>query len=100
MGENEYELTVIGLPKTIDNDVYPLRQTLGAYTAAEQGAKYFSNVVYENSANPRMLIVHEVMGRSCGYLTAATARMYRATLKAKGFVPGLGLSFEKMDVHA
>merc|ERR1719382_1914084 len=44
---NNYELTVIGLPKTIDNDVHPLRQTLGAFTAAEQGARYFANVVYE-----------------------------------------------------
>jgi pyrophosphate--fructose-6-phosphate 1-phosphotransferase len=98
--ENQYELTVIGLPKTIDNDVFPLRQTLGAYTAAEQGAKYFSNVVYENSANPRMLIVHEVMGRSCGYLTAATARMYRDMLKTKGVCPEIGLDRGRLDVHA
>ena len=33
--ENNYELTVIGLPKTIDNDVYPIRQSLGAWTAAD-----------------------------------------------------------------
>ena len=64
--ENNYELTVIGLPKTIDNDVYPIRQSLGAWTAAEEGAKFFSNVVGEHGANPRMLIVHEVMGRNCG----------------------------------
>jgi len=100
LATNNYELTVIGLPKTIDNDVYPLRQTLGAYTAAEEGAKYFSNVVYENSANPRMLIVHEVMGRSCGYLTAATARMYRDMLDGKGYVPGIGLHKGRLDVHA
>ena len=35
---NGYELTVVGLPKTIDNDVVPIKQTLGAWTAAEQGA--------------------------------------------------------------
>src|SRR3954466_14140136 len=37
---NGYELTVVGLPKTIDNDVVPIKQTLGAWTAAEQGALY------------------------------------------------------------
>merc|ERR1712190_707921 len=84
---NDYDLTVIGLPKTIDNDVYPIKQTLGAWTAAEQGANYFANVVYENSANPRMLIIHEVMGRGCGYLTAATASVYRGIMQSKGFVP-------------
>eukprot|EP00929_Paragymnodinium_shiwhaense_P072835 TRINITY_DN3698_c0_g1_i1.p1 TRINITY_DN3698_c0_g1~~TRINITY_DN3698_c0_g1_i1.p1 ORF type:complete len:925 (+),score=235.79 TRINITY_DN3698_c0_g1_i1:86-2860(+) len=97
--ENGYELTVIGLPKTIDNDVYPLRQTLGAKTAAEQGAKYFANIVYESQANPRMLIVHEVMGRSCGYLTAATAQVYRALISAKGFCEEIGLRKERLDVH-
>ena len=35
---NDYELTVVGLPKTIDNDVIPIRQSLGAWTAAEEGA--------------------------------------------------------------
>ena len=36
--ENGYELTVVGLPKTIDNDVVPIKQSLGAWTAAEEGA--------------------------------------------------------------
>ena len=36
--ENGYDLTVVGLPKTVDNDVFPVSQTLGAWTAAEQGA--------------------------------------------------------------
>ncbi len=57
---NNYALTVVGLPKTIDNDVYPIKQSLGAMTAAQQGAIFFENVVNEHSANPRMLIVHEV----------------------------------------
>ena len=46
-------------------------------TAAEQGARFFSNVVTELGASARMLIVHEVMGRNCGWLTAATAEEYR-----------------------
>ena len=33
--KKRYNLTVVGLPKTIDNDVYPISQTLGALTAAE-----------------------------------------------------------------
>lgn len=99
LAKNNYGLTVIGLPKTIDNDVYPIRQSLGAWTAAEQGANYFSNVVAEHGANPRMLIVHEVMGRSCGWLTAATARFYHGKLARQEFVPGLGLSKERLEVH-
>ena len=100
LAKNNYALTVIGLPKTIDNDVYPIRQSLGAWTAAEQGARYFKNVVAEHGANPRMLIVHEVMGRSCGWLTAATAQAYRRILAQQEYVPGLGLAQSRLDVHA
>ncbi|MBQ8570641.1 MAG: pyrophosphate--fructose-6-phosphate 1-phosphotransferase [Kiritimatiellae bacterium] len=97
---NDYALTVVGLPKTIDNDVYPIRQSLGAWTAAEEGAKFFANVVGEHNANPRMLIVHEVMGRNCGCLTAATAVEYRKLLDKMEFVPGIGLSKERKEIHA
>jgi pyrophosphate--fructose-6-phosphate 1-phosphotransferase len=97
--KNNYNLTVVGMPKTIDNDVYPIQQSLGAWTAAEEGARYFANVVAEHNANPRMLIVHEVMGRNCGWLTAATAAEYRKLLDAMPFVPAIGLSRMRKEVH-
>lgn len=99
LAKNDYGLTVIGLPKTIDNDVFPIKQSLGAWTAAEQGAQYFSNVVAENNANPRMLIVHEVMGRNCGWLTAATAMEYRKILDRSEWVPEIGLDRAAYEVH-
>jgi pyrophosphate--fructose-6-phosphate 1-phosphotransferase len=97
---NNYDLTVVGLPKTIDNDVYPIKQSLGAWTAAEEGAQFFANVVAEHNANPRMLIIHEVMGRNCGWLTAYTARIYSEYLHEIDFLPEMGLSQERKDVHA
>ena len=100
LAENDYSLIVVGLPKTIDNDVFPIKQSLGAWTAAEEGAKYFENVVAEHNANPRMLIVHEVMGRNCGWLTAYTAKVYHENLEELDFLPTIGLSKERKDVHA
>jgi pyrophosphate--fructose-6-phosphate 1-phosphotransferase len=99
LAESGRDLTVIGLPKTIDNDVFPIRQSLGAATAAEQGARFFRNVVAETGANPRMLILHEVMGRNCGWLTAATAREYRRLLDDESWSPGIGLSRERREIH-
>lgn len=100
LAENDYALTVVGLPKTIDNDVFPIAQSLGAWTAAEEGAKYFENIVAEHNANPRMLIIHEVMGRNCGWLTAATADVYRKRLDALEWAEEIGLSEIRKDVHA
>lgn len=100
LAENGYKLSVVGLPKTIDNDVIPIKQSLGALTAAEEGARYFANIVAEEGANPRMLIIHEVMGRHCGWLTAYTAKYYQETLEAKTFLPQIGLKKECKSVHA
>jgi pyrophosphate--fructose-6-phosphate 1-phosphotransferase len=98
--KHNYRLNVIGLPKTIDNDIIPIKQSLGAVTAAEQGSRFFKNVVTELGASGRMLIVHEVMGRSCGWLTAATAREYQRHLAQQAWVPGLGLTRDRYAVHA
>ena len=100
LAQNNYHLTVVGLPKTIDNDVIPIRQTLGAVTAAEQGAIFFENAANEHSTNPRMLLIHEVMGRNCGWLTAATAAAYRKRLKSQKFLPELNLSLSHKDIDA
>jgi pyrophosphate--fructose-6-phosphate 1-phosphotransferase len=96
---NGYELTVVGLPKTIDNDVIPIRQSLGAWTAAEQTALFARNIIAEHSTNPRMLIIHEVMGRHCGWLTAAAASAYRRDLSTRSFA-GFGNDPRQWDVHA
>ncbi|WP_299446138.1 pyrophosphate--fructose-6-phosphate 1-phosphotransferase [uncultured Phycicoccus sp.] len=98
--ENDYELTVVGLPKTIDNDVVPIRQSLGAWTAAEQGSRFAQNIIAEHSSNPRMLIVHEVMGRHCGWLTAATAAEYHRWVGEQEYVPAIGNDPRAWDVHA
>jgi pyrophosphate--fructose-6-phosphate 1-phosphotransferase len=97
---NNYELTVVGLPKTVDNDVFPIVQTLGAMTAAEQGARFFENVVNEQSTSSRMLIIHEVMGRNCGWLTAATAKAWRERLDHLQFLPEFNLSRRHNDIDA
>ena len=93
-------LTVVGLPKTVDNDVIPVKQTLGAWTAAEQGARFFQNIVNENTTSRRQLIIHEVMGRHCGWLTAGTALEYRKLLDKKRYLPELFISKKRWDVHA
>lgn len=98
LASNGHGLTVVGLPKTIDNDVFPIRQSLGAVTAAEQGAIFFENVTNERTTAPRTLVIHEIMGRHSGWLAAATARTYRERL-AKSQRPD-GFDIVQKDIDA
>lgn len=100
LSDNDYGLTVVGLPKTVDNDVFPIARSLGADTAAEQGALFFENIANENTTSTRQLLIHEVMGRHCGWLTAATAKKYRERLDSKSFVDSMLISRERWDVDA
>jgi diphosphate-dependent phosphofructokinase len=99
LASNGHQLTVVGLPKTIDNDIIPIRQSLGAWTAAEQAARFAQNVIGEHNSGSRMLLVHEVMGRHCGWLTAAAAQAYRQWLETRSWLPDIGLSREAWEVH-
>ena len=100
LDKNNYKLTVVGLPKTIDNDIIPLKQTLGAYTAAENSSIFFKNIVNENTTSSRQLIIHEVMGRHCGWLTAYSSYLYMKELNKKSFFPAAGLNKNKWSIHA
>lgn len=97
---NNYDLTVVGMPKTVDNDVFPIVQTLGAWTAADQGALFYANIANENTTSRRQLLIHEVMGRSCGWLAAATAQSYRKLIDSWDFYPEMLLSKARWDVNA
>ena len=99
LAANDYGLTVVGLPKTIDNDIVPIRQSLGADTAAEMGARFARNVIAEHNSASKTLIIHEIMGRNCGWLTAATARKYREWLDEQEWVPDIGLDKRAWDIH-
>jgi pyrophosphate--fructose-6-phosphate 1-phosphotransferase len=98
LGANGYTLTVVGLPKTVDNDIVPIKQSLGAWTAAEVGAHFFDNVSNEQSAAPKTLVVHEVMGRHCGWLTAATAKAYMEKTRDNQYVEGLMMNTQLKNI--
>ncbi|QTP63636.1 pyrophosphate--fructose-6-phosphate 1-phosphotransferase [Candidatus Liberibacter africanus] len=97
--EKNYNITVVGLPKTIDNDIVPIKQSLGALTAAKVSARFFDNISNERSATPKSLIIHEVMGRNCGWLTAYSAHCYLNMIRDRNYVDGFVFSsdFKAID---
>jgi len=97
---NGHDLVVVGLPKTVDNDIVPVRQSLGAWSAAEAGARFFDHVSNEQSASPGTFVVHEVMGRHSGWLTAATALAYEPVVDALDFPEGFLMNLDLKDIDA
>ncbi len=70
--EGGYELRVIHVPKTIDNDLKVTDHCPGYGSAAKFVAQAFSGANLDNRAIPGVYIA-VVMGRHAGFLTAASA---------------------------
>ncbi len=68
-----YELSVVGIPKTIDNDLTHTDHTPGYGSVARYFATAARDIDAENRALPKQVEIVEVLGRNTGWLVAATA---------------------------
>lgn len=71
--ESGYDMKVIGIPKTIDNDLDCTDHCPGFGSAARYAAISAMELTKEAEALPIHVLVLEIMGRNAGWLTAATA---------------------------
>jgi 6-phosphofructokinase 1 len=67
-----YELQVIGIPKTIDNDLFVTDHTPGYPSTAHFFAVAARDVGEDNRSLPAPINVLEVLGRNAGWVVAAT----------------------------
>ncbi|MDD2213828.1 MAG: 6-phosphofructokinase [Oscillospiraceae bacterium] len=98
MQKSGYECRVMGVPKTIDNDLYgtdhcPGFSSAAKYLATSTMEVYLDARVYDTG----MITVLECMGRNAGWLTAATAL---AAYKGQGpdliYLPEVPFDLDKM----
>ncbi|MDR1066453.1 MAG: 6-phosphofructokinase [Clostridiales bacterium] len=69
-----YEIKIMGVPKTIDNDLTLTDHTPGFGSSAKYIATSVKEVILDSAAYPApMVTVMEIMGRHAGWLTAAAA---------------------------
>ena len=71
--ETGYELRVIGIPKTIDNDLDVTDHCPGFGSAAKYAAVSALELAQDAAALPIHVVVMEMMGRNAGWITAASA---------------------------
>ncbi len=68
-GFHKLGMTVVGVPKTIDNDIYGTDRTFGFETAVQTACDAIDRLHTTAAAHGRILIV-EVMGRYAGWIAA------------------------------
>ncbi len=68
---SEEGLNVIGLPKTIDNDIWGTDVTFGFHTAVDIGTEVVDRIHTTASSHKRVMVI-EIMGNKVGWLTLYT----------------------------
>jgi 6-phosphofructokinase 1 len=64
-------IAVVGVPKTIDNDIEYCQRTFGFTTAVEQARKVLDCAHVESKGAPNGIALVKVMGRDAGFIAAA-----------------------------
>lgn len=65
---SEEGLNIIGLPKTIDNDIYGTDVTFGFHTAVDIATEVIDRIHTTASSHRRCMVI-EIMGNKAGWLT-------------------------------
>lgn len=82
---HDYEMRIMGVPKTIDNDVMGTDHTPGYGSAAKYIATSVAEMLRDCAVyTVKAVTIVEIMGRDAGWLTAAAA-----LTRASGFEPDL-----------
>ena len=76
--ESNYELNVVGIPKTIDNDLMETDHSPGFGSAARYAALSTLELAMDAASLPIHVVVMETMGRNAGWITAASAIFRKA----------------------
>jgi len=72
--QNKVDCAVIGIPKTIDNDLFFTDHCLGYPSAAKYVVQTLQDIQIDNlSYHKGKVVIVEIMGRNAGWLTASAA---------------------------
>lgn len=66
-------IAIVGVPKTIDNDIQYVRQTFGYYTSIEAARAILDGAHCESKGAPNGIGLVKLMGRDSGFIAAGAA---------------------------
>eukprot|EP00928_Gymnodinium_smaydae_P064576 TRINITY_DN4786_c0_g1_i3.p1 TRINITY_DN4786_c0_g1~~TRINITY_DN4786_c0_g1_i3.p1 ORF type:complete len:2322 (+),score=594.61 TRINITY_DN4786_c0_g1_i3:531-6968(+) len=90
----DYECSVVGIPKTIDNDIQLLDTSFGFDTACTEAGRAIESAAVEASTNANCIGLVKLMGRHCGFIAMM------ATLAARAvdicLIPEMDVKMDKL----
>lgn len=89
----EFDFSVIGIPATIDNDIYETSYTLGVDTALNVIKNALDDIRNTSSSSKRAFVV-ETMGRDFGYLAAVSAITSGAEIC---LIPEVAINYDSLE---
>jgi len=92
-----HECAVVGVPKTIDNDIPVLDRSFGFDTACTEAERAISSAYVEATTNANCIGLVKLMGRHCGWI-AATASLANRHVDVC-LIPEMNVSLPKMLDH-
>ena len=96
--EVDYQISIIGIPKTIDNDLAVTDHTPGFGSAAKYIASSLLEITHDSEVyDVDSVTIVEIMGRNAGWLTAASALARREGNEAPHliYLPEVPFSMER-----
>jgi 6-phosphofructokinase 1 len=71
LARRKLPISIVGVPKTIDNDIMYVQRTFGFSTAIERARAVIDCAHVESRGAPNCIALVKLMGRHAGYITAA-----------------------------
>jgi 6-phosphofructokinase 1 len=97
MTELGHECAVVGIPKTIDNDIMLVDRTFGYDTACEEARQAIDSGYVEATTNANCIGLVKLMGRHCGWIAAAASLASQHVDVC--LIPEMDVSLDKLLSH-
>lgn len=96
--ENGRELSIVGIPKTMDNDILWVWQSFGFATAVEKAREIIGHLRTEVSSNPRMCFL-QLFGSASGFVVSHAISASRAGQCDVALVPEVKFTIQKLALR-
>jgi 6-phosphofructokinase 1 len=93
--ENDWRFNVVGIPKTMDNDILWVWQTFGFMSAVEKAREIIDYLAVETSSNPRLGIV-QLFGSNSGFVVSHAVLASRTGICDFALIPESPFNLKKL----